>query len=159
MTATEIEGLLSDNIEDWLVTLRPYQARLIRELLITGKTPDEAGNAWVSAFGAPNTALFGTIPPERTLYERIREEVAKFLCGDPSYAIERGELVEIGRVARDGLVAAISTAVASHLGFSTTYIVPMVVLVFCSMGKITLRAFCNEHGNPPTSGRAPVASG
>lgn len=130
-----------DNTEEWLLTLSKNQQNRVRQLLNFTPSYEEAARQWLDAM-PENTFPFGVAKPTNIFFEKVKDEIEKFLCGDEEYADERKKLFASSEVARTTLVTSVSLAIAPKLGAAANYLIPVVVLVFMTMGKITLNSWC-----------------
>jgi hypothetical protein len=138
------ERLFDEHSEQWLEALAPFQRTLVDQLIASGKTYDQAAEAWLTASPA-NTAPFGAMltPDKRNLFkEKLVLEIENFLCGAPEYEKERNGLLGEKSAARTYVVSAIAVALAPSLGVSAPFLSPAIALILASFGKITLNAWC-----------------
>jgi hypothetical protein len=130
-----------DSVEEWLLTLSKYQQNRVRQLLDSNDSYEEAARQWLDAI-PENTFPFGVAKSRNIFFEKIKDEIEKFLCGDEKYADERKNLLSSSEVARTTFVTTVSVAIAPKLGTAANYLIPLVVLAFMTMGKITLNSWC-----------------
>lgn len=121
-----------------------YQQEIVYALLkATDNNYLEAADKWLSA-SPSNTAKFGGDSSHSTIYrEKVVEEIEKFLCGsDPSYEEERKKLNIQSDKSQKYIIGVLSTAIGSQLGVAGAFIAPVIVLIFISMGKVCINAWC-----------------
>jgi len=137
----QINPLFQIDEETWLNALPQYQQKRIKQLLESSDSYEDAAKKWLSAI-PENTFPFGAEKGKSVFFEKVRAEVEKFLCGDPTYEKERRELVSATEVIHTTLVSSLSLAIAPVIGTASAYVTPVIVLIFMTMGKISLNAWC-----------------
>ncbi len=129
----------------WVDSLPKYQKDIVSQLLSSGKTPEEAAEAWLSAT-PQDTYPFGAERGRKLYLEMVVNELEAFICGAPKYNNDRSKfnklLKESGTV-HAYCVGGISVAIAPVVGTSGAVLAPVIALVLMSMGKITINAWCN----------------
>ena len=50
----------NDKIDDWILELKPYQSKVIKQLL-KKNDPEEVAKTWLTIQGASNTIAFGGV--------------------------------------------------------------------------------------------------
>ncbi|MEG5018350.1 MULTISPECIES: hypothetical protein [unclassified Microcoleus] len=131
----KLEQLFQVDNEEWLTTLPTYQQKMIKQLVDSTNSYEEAAKQWLNAM-PENTFRFGAEQPRNISIEEVRDEIEKFLSVDEKYADERKELLSSSDVLQKTLVSSVSAAIAPVIGKSTAYILPVVVLVFMTMSKM-----------------------
>ncbi|WP_347273019.1 hypothetical protein [Candidatus Kuenenia sp.] len=137
----QVNPLFQIDEESWLTALPPYQQRRIKQLLESSDSYEDAAKKWLTAI-PENTFPFAAEKGKSIFFEKVWNEVEKFLCGDEAYAKERKELVSATEVIHTTLVSSLSLAIAPVIGTASAYVTPVVVLIFMTMGKISLNAWC-----------------
>lgn len=125
-----------------LVSLLPnYQQDLINQLKPNEGNYEVVIDKWLTAKPA-NTIGFGGIGSNSIYKDKILEELEKFICGDDKYDSERKKLLEIGNGTPTFILGSVCTAIGSAIGTSGTYLLPIVVLLLATAGKITKNGWC-----------------
>jgi hypothetical protein len=138
----ELESLFQFESTDWLSTLPTYQRNRVSQLLdSTQNSYEEAAKQWLSTIPS-DTFPFGTEQRQNVFLDKVWDEVEKFLCGDEKYDADRRELLSSSGALETALVSSVSAAIAQVIGVAATYIMPVVVLIFMTIGKIALNAWC-----------------
>lgn len=145
----KLDQLFQVDSVGWLATLPKYQQTRVRQLLDSTHSYEETAKQWLDAM-PENTFPFGVEKSRNIFLEKVQDEIEKFLCGDEKYAAERKELLSSSEVLQTTLVSAVSAAIASVIGTAATYVMPIVVLVFMTMGKVTLNAWCQMRKDSKT---------
>lgn len=131
------------DIAEWLEELKPYQRQIITQLIdLYGE--EEAIDKWLLANGPSATVKFGGDGIQQSFKDSFKGEVNKFICGHPDYKKERDELGQHGEVTKTALVSAIASAVGSQIGVAATVLVPIVVLMLYTIGKMGINAYCTN---------------
>ena len=141
-----IETLLQDDPDKWIADLPEFQRAAIQELRASGASYDDVAQAWITA-SAANTYRFSASTPvgeKRAFLDSLRKEIRAFLCGDKKYKNERDGLFGDKGLARTYVVSTMAVAIAPHLSVASAVIAPLIALVFASVGKIALNAWCNS---------------
>ncbi len=137
----KLDKLFQVDSEEWLTALPKYQQVRVSQLLGSTSSYEEAAKQWLEAM-PEKTFPFGAERAKNIFLEKVQDEIEKFLCGDEKYADERKELLSSSELLQTTFVSAISAAIAPTIGAAATYVMPIVVLLFMTMGKITLNAWC-----------------
>lgn len=137
----KINPLLSAEPDEWLSGLSAYQAERIKSILGGGATPSEAAEKWLKATPA-HTYPFGADKGKNVFIEKIWEEIEKFVCGGEEYKKDRENLLSQNNITHTYFVGVIAVAIAPVLGSSSVFLAPVVALLFASLGKVTLNAWC-----------------
>lgn len=141
---TQLEGLLGGSIDEWVEGLPSYQREHIK-LMMTSASPTDVAIEWLSNSGSAETAPFGGVRVGATLfYDKLLVEIQKVICGNEEYENERKEIVSAGNAGKMFIVAAISTAVAPHVGAVAVVIGPAVALILAVVGKAATGAACES---------------
>lgn len=137
-------NLFSDQKEtSWLEALPSYQKEIVSELLAS-KSHEEAALAWLEA-SVDNTSPFtGQPKPEKKFLPLLKKEIHKLLCGNPDYAAERNELVQLTQTQENktAIVSMISALIGAKVGLAATFIAPAIVIIFMMIAKTSLNAWC-----------------
>ncbi|MEG4349337.1 hypothetical protein QUA74_06315 [Microcoleus sp. LAD1_D3] len=131
----KLEQLFQVDNEEWLTTLPTYQQKMIKQLVDSTNSYEEAAKQWLNAM-PENTFPFGAEQPRNIFIEKVRDEIEKFLSGDEKYADEHKQLLSSSEVLQKTLVSSVSAAIAPVIGKAAAYIMPVVVLVFMTMTKM-----------------------
>jgi len=133
----QLQSLMDQEPGELLLALPAYQQNLIKELLNGSEDYLGAADNWLSTKPA-NTAGFGGAPNSPVLFrEVLLDEIEKYLCGR-KYQEDRKRMGSTTKVA----LGAMSHAIGASLGVAGAYILPVVVLLIMSFGKVPLNAFC-----------------
>ena len=142
MTMEErLDLLFESEPENWLDALPAYQKKRVRELIQDSGSVEDAAKKWLSA-SPEHTFPFGAEQGRSIFLEKVRDEVEKFLCGHDDYEEERKKLLSSADLIQTTVVSSVSAAIASVIGVAAAYVMPVIVLVFMMMGKISLNAWC-----------------
>lgn len=139
--ASDLDSLFSDP-DDLLDALPAYQRQSVDTLLNSGKSPEEVAQLWLTTPGPSNTFPFGGERFASVFYDKLLDELEKFICDDKEYLAERRELiskVEAGKVVATSFM---TTVIATHLGTTPALLTPAVVLILISVSRIGRRAWC-----------------
>lgn len=129
------------DVDAWLADLKPYQKNKIQELLQKA-SPEEAAEAWVSAQGSSATVGFGAKVESKPFFDRLQDELRKFVCGHPDYGDVRKKLGTEAPITHTVLVTLASSSIAVKIGVLTSLIVPGVALLLYAAGKMGVNAWC-----------------
>src|SRR5690349_15767153 len=122
------EEIFTGNEAEWIDVLPVYQRNTINALIAQGKSYDEIAIAWLSASGPTNTFPFGAQRGSQIFYEKLLEEIEKFLCREDCYSEDRKKLMTGAEVTKTLAISSISEAIAPVLHASTPYLAPVVSL-------------------------------
>jgi hypothetical protein len=151
----ELEALFAEN-DNWLEALPAYQRQTIEALLNAGKTPDEVAQLWLTTSGPANTSPHGAGRFPSLFYDKLIEEVERFVCDDPTYAAERQNLLHEVGAGKAFLVGAIATALAPHLGVAAAVIGPSIALILQIVSRVGARAWCETRAAMRAANPAPA---
>ncbi|MDY0406599.1 serine protease [Virgibacillus sp. 179-BFC.A HS] len=143
MEWNEIVSVVDIKDEEWLISLPKYQQDTIKDLLSI-KEPEDAAIAWLTAT-TQNTSPFSAKNEDSSSYfDSIKAELYKLLCGNPEYDEERKELSGIikSQDNRTLIVSSISGIIGSKVGLAGTFIAPVTVLLFMTISKVSINAWC-----------------
>lgn len=129
----------------WIDSLPRYQKDIVSQLLSSGKTPEEAAEAWLSAT-PQDTYPLGVERGRKLFLEMVINELEAFLCGDPKYNNDRSKfnkLLKDSGTVHAYCVGGISIAIAPVIGTSGAVLAPVIALLLMSLGKVTVNAWCN----------------
>jgi hypothetical protein len=136
--------LESYDIDELQKCLKPYQAKIIIELL-KSNTPEQAIEIYLSAQGPTNTVPFGGSSAShdtKPFLNRFTDEFDKFICGHPDYSSFYTDLEKSSKSYSTSIISAISSAVGASLGLSAALITPVVVLSLSLLGTMGRKAYC-----------------
>lgn len=141
---SELEKYFKIDEKEWLNTLKPYQKNIVTEFLKDTDDYHEAAEKWLTS-SPDQTVPFGTksgkINKEQ-FKDKLVDEIEKFICGDPKYESERNDLLSQADLTQTAIVSSVSSAIAPVIGTSAPFIIPVVVLVFMVISKISKNAWC-----------------
>lgn len=130
--------------DQWISTLQNFQKDSIKQLSAQGNTYDAIAELWITAT-IPATAPFsaeGGPNVNSTYFEKLKEEFRAFICGHKKYEKEREEISTGQKSVHTYVVSTMSVAIAPHVGSVAVVIVPVLVLMLASLGKISINAWC-----------------
>lgn len=139
-----LEVFLAQSEQEMLSCLEPYQQELVNELLRTTKGDClAAADKWLNS-NMSQTVAFGGEKKHSVFRDKLFEELEKFICGcdDGRYEAERKELQETSTKGKDAILCAISGAIGAQIGVAGVFVAPALVLIFQSIGKIVINAWC-----------------
>ncbi|MED4601595.1 hypothetical protein P9314_12870 [Paenibacillus validus] len=128
---------------NWLDALPAYQNKSIHELLEQGKTYEEVAIIWLTANGSENTYPFGSQNTKSLFFEKLMEEVEKFICREDTYAEEKKQLFTQFKAGDVYVITFISTAIAPIVGASASLIAPAIALILMTVLRMGLNAWCS----------------
>lgn len=127
----------------WLGGLPKYQEDMINLMLDSGSSEEQIAELWLGNPGATATAGFGASGSIQSFFSNVKREFVAFICGDQRYESERKKALDIwNNQGKVGLVSSVSAVVASTVGLAYATIVPVIALLFSSVSKLGLNAFC-----------------
>lgn len=143
----EIENF---TLDDGLCYLKPYQKKTI-EQLISAYGVDKAAEEWINARGPMQTATFGGVTENsansKNYWSSFKNEFDKLICGGAEYQEEHKKLIAAGKPIGLGAVSLIADWLAPVVGMSTSLLIPAIVLVLSTIGKMGVNAYCSYKGN------------
>lgn len=132
-----------EGLDAWLSELKTYQRKHL-DVLLRSMAPEDAAEAWLSVNGPSYTSGFGAPADTKPLFNRLKSEFKKFVCGHPDYEEERKQLGGERPITKSVLIYVIGTAVAAKLGVLMALIVPAVVILLFVVGKAGRNAWCAD---------------
>lgn len=133
---------------EWLEALPDYQKSIVSELLVSNSY-EEAASAWLEA-SVDYTSPFSAQPKsEKNFFDLLKKEVQKLLCGSPDYAAERDEFTQLTQLPQNktAIVSMVSALIGAKFGLAASFIAPAIVLIFMTIGKASLNAWCEMQNN------------
>jgi hypothetical protein len=152
----ELDPLFSD-ADDWLEALPPYQRQSFELLLESGKHPDEVARIWLTTTGPSNTFPYGGERFASVFYDKLLEEIEKFICDDARYAADRRQLLQNLGAGKAFLVGAMAAAMAPHLGAAAALLAPAIALILQTVSRMGTRAWCKARAQLREATPAPAA--
>jgi hypothetical protein len=138
VTPLEIDGTSAD----WISALSKHEAETIRAMSASGiNLPDIAPN-WLTRAGPENTFPFGVESVPKGFYQRIKDELHKLICGDPSYKDLRKQIATQMKQHKGKVIAMIAAAVGALIGLSAVAIVPVVAIILSIVAEVGVNAWC-----------------
>jgi hypothetical protein len=128
--------------ELWINELLPYQQGSVRELLQGGQDYEEAAKAWLTNIGAGANAPFGSNTAGPGLFDNLKTEFNKLVCGDPAYADLRKQTAETWEKYKPGILMTIAAAIGAALGVAAVVLVPAVALLLTALSTVGVNAWC-----------------
>lgn len=127
----------------WLNILPLEQKELVKKSL--SKHPkEEEISVVVQQWIANSIIVTNSIDSNKKFYSLIKKELHKFLCGNPDYKNERKKIRNFSKSKNLELflVTTLSTIIGARLGIEATVLLPVLVIIFMSVSKITLNSWC-----------------
>ena len=137
-----LDPLLADDAEAWVSALPQYQQDIVLSFLDQHGDPAVAATQWLTASGPSHTFPFGGKKPEAIFYDKLLAEVEAFLCSDDRYEKERSAFLAEFDSRQAYVVGSVSAIVAPAVGSAAAIIAPAIALIFVTLGKMGLRAWC-----------------
>lgn len=142
-----LEEFIQLDRDSMIGSLEAYQQDVVKQLIDAsdGNTLI-AADKWLDA-NMEQTVVFGGEGKKKHGYrEKIFIELEKFVCGcdDGTYDCERNQLKENGIAGKEYIISILSAAIGAKLGLAAAFIAPTIVLIFQSLGKITIKAWCAQ---------------
>ena len=134
----------TDDLENWLGELKPYQSSILKEFLTT-QDAELAAEKWLTTTGSPNIVAFGGAENPKPFWDRFKNEFHRFLCDETAYAEEKKALVAENPISKAMIISVISSALGATLGLSATLIAPAATLLLFTVGKMGLAAYCQTN--------------
>ena len=134
----------TDDLENWLGELKPYQRSILNEFLTT-QDAELAAEKWLTTTGSPNIVAFGGAENPKPFWDRFKNEFRRFLCDETAYAEEKKALVAENPISKAMIISVISSALGATLGLSATLIAPAATLLLFTVGKMGLAAYCQAN--------------
>lgn len=147
-------------LDDWLTALKPYQKDTIEVFRKNvGEDADKITELWLSSRGPLDLKPFGGAGNAKPFLDALKVELRKLLCDSKEYKKERAELSALmmsGQNASTALTVAITAyvtkAMAPILGTATPLLLPAIAVMLHTVGKVSVKAWCNSQTAPPTTG-------
>lgn len=80
----------------------------------------------------------------RVIYDMFLAELHKLLCSEEEYSEERKKLLDEYRTGQASFAAAVTAALAPHLGGASPYLAAAVAVMLTLIGKAGLRTWCSS---------------
>lgn len=135
-----------DSLEAWTNELKPYQRKIITQLLIKQNNDiQKVAESWLTISGSPSIIAFGGIKTSTPFWQNFRNEFYSFLCDDSKYIDIKKSLAEEAPVGKALLISSISGAIGATLGFSAALLTPVVALLLYLVAKMGMNAYCKTN--------------
>ncbi|MEQ1673526.1 MAG: hypothetical protein ABL865_00590 [Candidatus Nitrotoga sp.] len=131
----------TDDLDNWLKELKPYQRAILKEFLITNDA-EQSAEKWLTTTGSPNIAAFGGTENPKPFWERFKNEFHRFLCDETAYTEEKKTLSAESPISKAMVISVISSALGATLGLSATLLAPATTLLLYTVGKMSIAAYC-----------------
>ena len=146
----------SPDADLWWQELPAFQRTSINEMISSGLSYEEVAETWLSTTGAITNAPFGGVTAGPGLFENIRNEINKLVCGHESYDDLRKQSAETWEKYKPGVLMGVAGAIGAALGVAAVVIVPVVALLLAAVVKVGVNAWCqtknlNEPGQVEAS--------
>jgi len=141
---SDLEKYFTGDEEKWLPVLKDYQRNIVNDFLKNSGSYNEAAEKWISS-SPDQTVPFGSSPNrinKEQYFEKFMEELEKFICGDERYEEERKKIVSKANLTETTIVSFVSSALAPYVGSAGPFLVPVVVLAFMTITKMSKNAWC-----------------
>ena len=138
-----------DNIslDEWYTCVKPYQQTILRQL-VSQFGEERAAEEWLTAKGPMQTATFGGSQSNEAdtenYWNRLKEELDKFICGHTDYEKEQKKFLAVGKGVGIGAVSGIATWLSPIIGLAQPIILPALILLLHTASKIGVKAYCNK---------------
>ena len=142
MRALEIHG----SPDDWIGALPPHEAETIRQMVKHGTPLENVALNWLTKIGPENTFPFGGATVSEGLYHRIKDELHKLICGDPSYDKLRKEISGLIKQHKGKAVGMIAAALGATVGLSAVVLVPVIAIILSIVSEVGVNAWCSKPG-------------
>lgn len=134
-------GEILAGTQAYLDDLPGYQSALVRSLLQSGLSEEEAAAVWLDG-AAKDLATFGSRGTSSLFYRKFIEELHAFLCSEERYGADREELLKQFKTGQASAIGLMSAALSPHLGAAGALLAPAIALVLILIGKMGLNAWC-----------------
>ncbi len=134
----------TDDIDNWLGELKPYQRKILKEFLTT-QDAERAAEKWLTTTGSPNIIAFGGEKNSKPFWDLFKKEFYRLLCDETAYVEEKKALAIEGHIPKVVIISGISGALGATLGYSATLLAPTVTLLLFTVGKMGLAAYCQTN--------------
>lgn len=130
--------------EDWIGALSAHEAETIRQMEAGGTSLENIAVNWLTKAGPENTFPFGVEGVPQGLYKRIKDEIHKLICGDPSYEQLRKQIASQMKQHKGKVIGMIAAALGATIGLSAVALVPVIAIVLAIASEIGVNAWCNS---------------
>lgn len=137
-----LDGLFEGEAKEWLNTLPAYQLQRVEALLHRGLSEEKIAELWVTA-NIENTAFFGTEGRKSIFLASIKKELWSYICDADAYVEEKKKWLSCGEIVKTSFISCVTFAIAPKLGASAVFIAPVIALLFCTISRVSLAAWCN----------------
>lgn len=141
---SDFDKFFEGDEDEWLLSLKEYQRNIVTEFIKKSDTYDEAAEKWLTS-RPDQTVPFGSSPDrinKEQYLQKFMQELEKFICGDDKYEEERNKLLSKADLTETTIVSSASSAIAPFVGAAAPFLVPVVVLAFMTITKISKNAWC-----------------
>lgn len=112
--------IVSESLDEWLTTLKPFQRNTIKNLLQNNDGNEEkVAELWLNSFGPINTATYGGVPTSasnKNYFKSLKSELNKLICGDEDYEEEKKQILDGGHLLNVAASAKIASLLAPVIG-------------------------------------------
>jgi len=126
------------------LSLKDYQRNIVNEFINKSDTYNAAAEKWLTS-SPDQTVPFGSSPDrinKEQYLQKFMLELEKFVCGDGKYEEERNKLLSKSNLTEATIVSSVSSAIAPFVGAAAPFLIPVVVLAFMTITKISKNAWC-----------------
>lgn len=127
----------------WLNELPDYQRKTLMEILASGHSYEQAAEIWLSTIGSQSNAPFGSISTGPGIFQALKIEIKKLVCGDDSYNDLREKIDVTWSNYKPGILAAICMVIAPVIGVSSVIILPAVAMLLEAILKVGVNSWCS----------------
>ncbi|QNN40171.1 hypothetical protein [Pedobacter roseus] len=139
-----LDNIFTLEPKELLEGLPNFQVKLITEMSESGYDYLTIADNWLNT-KPKDTVGFGgqPLPASNNIYrDKIMHELEKFICGDEKYEDERKKLSATAGQPIQFILGGISAAIGSVLGTAGAFILPVIVLLLMTGGKISKNGWC-----------------
>lgn len=121
--------------------LLPYQKNIF-DTLIEKYGEEGAIKIWLSPNNSQIVMFGGDSNESHTYYDKVTDEIRKFICGDDKYADEREKIRLYTERTAKYVVITLAAILGDLFGTASAILVPVIVIILKSISKIGLNAWC-----------------
>jgi hypothetical protein len=140
MTPINFDG----TADEWIRSLSKLESDTIQQMRAHGASLDDVALHWLTKAGPENTFPFGGATVPQGFYQRIKDELHKLICGDPSYEKLRKEIVGLMKNHKGKVVGMIAAALGASVGLSAVALVPVIALILSIVSQVGINAWCKN---------------
>ncbi len=135
--------IIGGDADSWLNSVPQPSLATIRELLNSGKNLEQVAELWLSQGGTSNTVPFGGAKPSANLWQKVKSECHKLLCGDSDYKALRLKIEKSWNGSKTTLIATIAASLSPIVGVAAAVLIPVLGMLLSIIVKIGLNSWCS----------------